>query len=253
MCKHPLLEWYLNTSSLPNMAHRDRKGKTVDRSTRSTGWSELIWDDRGFWFKSRTNSAGETEYDYRYPEGAQTPEQQQTTPRFPGPNIITSPNTYYSPLESPSGSTYTTQINSTYTATPATPATPATTLPYDNNPEYPHADTSAYNTTYYATASVTSTQHTAQSTPQDPVHPSTRPESSSSNASTVRSALTPVIPSVSPLSRTIYSVSTSGYDTTVATGAEALNTAFQELSVSPPLTISEQGTSSLIHSSPPSN
>ena len=70
------------------MASRSKgKGKSQDRSTQ---WSDYQWDNRGFWFSSRLNASGEEEYEYRYPEPPKTTEQQQATPRYTGPDIISS-------------------------------------------------------------------------------------------------------------------------------------------------------------------
>lgn len=45
-----------------------RKGK---RPQYTSPWSEYVWDERGFWYKSRTGPSGELEYQYAYPETSQ--------------------------------------------------------------------------------------------------------------------------------------------------------------------------------------
>ena len=205
------------------MAPKDRKGKTADRSTK---WSKETWDERGFWFSTRVNSAGEILYDYRYPEVAQTSEQQHTTPRSPGPNILTSSDLYYSPSGSPSGPTYTDQPIITYPATDSTASTYATT------------NTSSTYTTIpspHATAAETSAQDEPQTSSEAPVYSSTRPQSSDSDVSTVRRTTSPTSPQVSTTSRSLYPSSTS---------YGMLSTGLQTLSISPPLTGSESSTAS---------
>ncbi|RAL64209.1 hypothetical protein DID88_002101 [Monilinia fructigena] len=53
------------------------KGKALDQST---PWTDLIWDDRGYWYQTRTGSTGEQEY--YYPSET---EHRSATPRTPGP------------------------------------------------------------------------------------------------------------------------------------------------------------------------
>lgn len=48
--------------------------------SQSTEWSGWIWDDRGYWYSSRTGPTGLQEYAYRYPE--------QETPRTPGLTVF---------------------------------------------------------------------------------------------------------------------------------------------------------------------
>jgi hypothetical protein len=227
MGKHPLLEWYSIALYLPNMAPREQKGKTADRSTK---WSKETWDERGFWFSSRVNSAGETKYDYRYPKQEQTPEQQHTTPRSPGPNIFTSSDTYYSPSGSPSGPTYTDQPNTTYTATGSTVPAYATDYRNANTP-------STYTTTpsYHATTAETSAQDEPQANSEVSVYSSTRPQSSGSDASTVRRAMSPANSAALAVSRSLHTSSTS---------YNVLSTGLQTLSMSPPLTVPESSTAS---------
>jgi hypothetical protein len=85
------------------MAPRGSKGKATDRST---AWSDFEWDERGYWIASRLDASGKTEYDYRYPEGAQTPENRQNTPRSPGPNVINNTDIYYAPITSTTDTSY---------------------------------------------------------------------------------------------------------------------------------------------------
>ena len=84
------------------MAPRGSKGKAIDMST---AWSEFEWDERGYWIASRLDASGEREYDYRYPE-VQTPQNQQNTPRSPGPNVLNNTDNYYPPILSTTDTSY---------------------------------------------------------------------------------------------------------------------------------------------------
>ncbi|TGO66196.1 hypothetical protein BOTNAR_0066g00360 [Botryotinia narcissicola] len=65
------------------------KGKKSDQST---PWSDWIWlEEQGYWYAHRTNSEGDEECEYRYPD---KPENQAVTPRTSGlADIYTIPQT----------------------------------------------------------------------------------------------------------------------------------------------------------------
>jgi hypothetical protein len=216
------------------MAPKDRKGKAPDRST---AWSKHAWDERGFWFSSRTNSAGTIEYDYRHPEESQTSQQQHATPRFPGPNIITSSEADYSNAEPLSEPLYTAQANSDYVATGHVSVNePA----YETSSTCRLADTSTYpaTTSYYFSGSGSATN------PQSPSPEtafSARPESSRSDASTIRDyPRAPATSSFPNVPSNSYPLPVN-YDTTRITGAETLSKDFGALALSSAPSASEQG------------
>lgn len=98
-----LSQWCPNISSQPKMAPRGSKGKTPDRST---AWSTFDWDPRGFWVATRLDANGRVQYDYRYPEGAQAAQDQQNTPRSPGPNVFNTADIQYSTTTSTNDTDY---------------------------------------------------------------------------------------------------------------------------------------------------
>ncbi|ESZ94919.1 hypothetical protein SBOR_4711 [Sclerotinia borealis F-4128] len=74
------------------MDHYKSKGKDLDHTT---SWTKFIWDDRGYWYASRTGPTGVIEYEYSYPE----PENRSATPRTPGstgPNVASNQQSMYS-------------------------------------------------------------------------------------------------------------------------------------------------------------
>jgi len=136
------------------------KGKSIDKST---DWSEFIWDDRGYWFSSRLDSSGQPEYDYRYPDAPQTAQQQQTIPRSPGPNVVSSGGIYDSSVVSGGDSTYPGQGNVTY---PASSISTAGSPVYANSnyvmvskPAYPPSESN------YTTVAATNAQGTTGAIP----------------------------------------------------------------------------------------
>ncbi|KAF7901328.1 hypothetical protein EAF00_003549 [Botryotinia globosa] len=66
------------------MSYLPSKGKKSDQST---PWSDWIWlEEQGYWYAHRTNSEGDEEYEYRYPD---KPENRAATPRTSGLDIYT--------------------------------------------------------------------------------------------------------------------------------------------------------------------
>jgi hypothetical protein len=60
-----------------SQAHRrcNGKGKSIDRST---PWSEYIWNEQGYWFRTRNRPSGELEYEREYPQDTS---EHNSTPR----------------------------------------------------------------------------------------------------------------------------------------------------------------------------
>lgn len=114
------------------MAHRERRGKAVDRST---PWTEWAWHADGYWYSSRYNENGEVEYSYP-PEDTDL----SGVPRTTEPSIFAStghdvtPNTINSTGEDVS----------TYSNSDGN---------YSINPSYPSTTTpSSYAPSHYTTA-----------------------------------------------------------------------------------------------------
>jgi len=110
------------------MAYQHKKSKAIDRSTI---WLPWTWDNRGYWYSSRSGPTGEVEYDYRYPEGAS--QDHNTTPR-------TSVTPSYDTVAV--SSNYKAESNTFYTASNGYSTDP------DRAPMYPTAQTTG--SSYYS-------------------------------------------------------------------------------------------------------
>ncbi|KAB8301557.1 hypothetical protein EYC80_003401 [Monilinia laxa] len=88
------------------------KGKALDQSTPWTNW---IWDDRGYWYQTRTGSTGEQEY--YCPSGTEHPSATPRTPGSVGPNFANNSQPILSPQTTTSSNAYTTSQAYNYGAT----------------------------------------------------------------------------------------------------------------------------------------
>jgi hypothetical protein len=181
MRKHlVLLEWHPSVSHKPNMAPKGSKGKATDRST---DWSEYEWDQRGYWISTRLDKYGEKEYDYRYPEVAQTSQEQQNTPRSPGPNVLNTTDYKYATTKSSSDTSYgsygseinSSYITSSYGKAPLYDIAPTSYAPGTTQPlnEYVSSDTESVATETPIRSPLYVSQPKYSSTPQ--THQTTEP------------------------------------------------------------------------------
>ncbi|KAL5322342.1 hypothetical protein ACEPPN_010315 [Leptodophora sp. 'Broadleaf-Isolate-01'] len=132
------------------MASYNASSKSTDNSS---PWSDWSWDARGFWVSSRRDPSGALEYDYKYSETtAQTPRQEQATPRTPDADYITQPESLKFSYEASTGNNYPSQVaqvQERYTTNPGGAVPPQDTQSYRVRPKsYDRRDSE------YATSSV---------------------------------------------------------------------------------------------------
>ncbi|KAG4435148.1 hypothetical protein IFR05_009380 [Cadophora sp. M221] len=94
----------------------------INSTDNSSPWSDYTWDSRGFWVSSRRGPSGNLEYDYKYSETtAQTPRQEQATPRTPDADYIVQPQSLKYSYEASTASNYPSraaQVQARYTTNP---------------------------------------------------------------------------------------------------------------------------------------
>lgn len=226
------------------MAPRDKKGKKISPST--PAWSDWVWDDRGYYYRSRYNSSGQLDYEYDYPT-SQTTQPLHATESFSstsGPSIITTP--YYSSAGSSSNAgTLEPATIPSYTTDVTVPRAAAVS-------GYATSPTTAVTSDYYpqSSASVPASVTTDEATFQ-----SARPNSSGSNTGSERT-LKPLTTS-SNISTQNYGrpaspahLASSMQNLAITSGSlygESSSTAgttspYFNYTTSPPLTLPNQGT-----------
>jgi len=190
------------------------KGKAIDQST---AWSEWAWsEDYSCWAASRIGPDGKPEYDYRDPEPS------VATPRFTGPDIVTTPN-YYSTTTSSNTAQYPAESEGAYTTVPLSSSDQDST-----QTSHSHAKE-----TYYGNEASTGSNYveSTSSSYEEAGDNSLRPPSSSSatgSVSTIKYSMTPMTTTGSSTSRQPYMASQQvqnyGYE-------DVTSEAFQGLSV----------------------
>jgi hypothetical protein len=214
------------------MPNGSSKGKGVDKSS---SWSQWQWDDRGFYVASRYGPSGSLEYDYRYPNTQQTPQQEQQTPRTPGESVIIDSGSAVPPSSGGTGGRGYAAQEGNYSGTTERASANTVTSGYNSRPATSYTSSDAYYTIAAAAGSQSSSS-TAANISYSPQ--GTRSASSASNTGSFNSFPSPV---ASPKSD--YVSSSKSYDV-----PSDVTASFGGMTISNvPSTIREQGNKSDYH------